>query len=311
MEQNSGKAYFVAIATNLVLGYAYVSGKILLESLTSLQILVARFIIATITMYLISYKEKIPIVFKNEIYYFLAAFFGNVLSLWMNFAALKYTTATNVGLFGALVPVITALLGYFILREKKLDRFFWLGCLLAMFGVMLIYLNGEGIKIHIIGDAISFLNSIVASVYILLLGRIGKFSYSVLATSRRITLYSLIIVSGLYLISGHRGDWHQLCDKSVILNLFMLGVGSSGLCLVGYSYATSVLGVGKIGIFSYLCVIASVIYASLILHDKMTWNIVLSTVLIIIGTVLSEHGGKSKNQIFRNTTNIKQKENYL
>ena len=79
-------------------------------------------------------------------------------------------------------------------------------------------------------------------------------------------------------------------DGRIIWNLMLLGVGASAVCLASFSYAIKVLGIGKSGIFSYLCVIMSVIFASTILKDELNWRVVTSAVLILSGTILSEKG---------------------
>lgn len=283
------KTYFITIITNIALGYAYISGKILLDKMTSVQILLARFALATIVLNVIYRKEKLKFNIKEEMIYALAAFLGHILSLWLNYQALLYTTTTNVGVLGAIVPMITGVLGYILLKDTKPDLFFWTGCGFAMLGVVLIYI-GDGFELHIVGDTITIASGIFTSIYLVLLGKICKSGHSVAAIGKRLALYSFIILLIVYLVSGDSRDWSALMDPDMIFNILILGIGVSGLCLVGYSYSTKVLGAGRASVFSYLCTISSVIFASVFIGETVRINIVLATALIIAGTFISEQG---------------------
>ena len=245
------KTYFITIITNIALGYAYISGKILLDKMTSVQILLARFALATVVLNIIYRKDKIRFNIKEEILYAAAAFLGNYLSLWLNYQALHYTTTTNVGVLGAIVPMMTGILGYILLKDSKPDAFFWTGCVFAMLGVVLIYI-GDGFELHILGDTIMIASGFFTSLYLVVLGKITKFGHSVGATGKRISFYSFIILGTVYLLSGDSRDWSGLMDAHMIFNLLILGIGISGLCLVGYSYSTKVLGAGRASVVSYL-----------------------------------------------------------
>ena len=289
MSREKEKAYLAAIIPNILLAYAYVSGKILLEKLTPFQLLLARFLLAYFSIYFISFRDRKSFQKKEELF-FAAAGLGNYLSLWMNYVALGYTTATNVGILGAIVPLITGLFGYIFLKEKQLDRFFWSGCVLAIFGVSVIYLKGEGIEIHVIGDTIMLINGVVTAFYSVFVAKINQSGCSAFVASRKINFYSLLYSILFYAVSGDSKDWSGLMDGRIIWNLMLLGVGASAVCLASFSYAIKVLGIGKSGIFSYLCVIMSVIFASTILKDELNWRVVTSAVLILSGTILSEKG---------------------
>lgn len=297
------KVYFITIITNIALGYAYISGKILLDILTPVQVLFARFVLAAIVLSIVYKKEKLAFNIKEETIYALSAFLGNFLSLWLNYKALLYTTTTNVGVLGAIVPMITGIFGYFLLKDSKPDIFFWSGCVFAMLGVVLIYI-GDGFELHILGDTITIASGIAASLYLVLLGKVSQVGHSVGATSKRITFYSLIILGVANFVSGNPGGWSALLDVKMIFNILLLGIGVSGLCLVGYGYSTRVLGAGRASVFSYICTISSVIFSSVVIGEHVGINIIVSTALIIAGTFISERG-----QIFLQFFLPKQHEN--
>ena len=290
------KTYFITIITNIALGYAYISGKILLDILSPVQVLFARFALATLVLNIIYRKEKLKFNIKEELIYAVSAFCGQFFALWLNYQALHYTSTTNVGVLGAIVPMITGIMGYFMLKESKPDIYFWTGCAFALLGVVFIYI-GDGFELHILGDTIMIASGIVTSFYLVLLGKVSGFGHPVAATSKRITFYSFIILGIINLFSGNYGGWSALLDPKMILNLLILGVGISGLCLVGYSYSTRVLGAGRASVFSYICTISSVIFSSIVIGEHVGINVILATALIIAGTFISEQG-KNFVQVF-------------
>lgn len=301
MHTDKNKAYLAIILANTVWSFSSVFGKILLNSLTPLQIILVRFVIGVIILHLFSLRKKLAFNLKEEVYYAFAAFFGVFLYIWLNHIALVYTTATNVGVLSSITPIITGVFGFIFLNEKQLDRFFWIGSLMAMFGVMLIYLTGLDFKVNIIGDTIVLVNDVIWSVYAILLGKINQFGHSTMVVNRRINQYGLSYIVIAYVVTNDSRDWSGLLDKWVLIYLIILGIGASALCFVGWCYSVKILGAGRTGIFTYFGVVLMVFLSSLILGDRMNVKMFIAIGLILIGTIFSEQG---KN-VFKNRGRVK------
>ncbi len=304
MHTDKEKAYIAVILSNTVWSYSAVSGKFLLQSLTPLQIILVRFAIGVVVLSLFSFKEKIPFHVKEEFYYALTGFFGIFLYVWLNHVALIYTTATNVGVLSAITPIITGLFGYIFLKEKQLDRFFWIGSVIAMIGVMLIYLSGMEFKVNIIGDTIVLVNGIIWSVYAVLLGKINQFGYSVMAINRKVNMYGFLFIAIAYIVTNDSREWSGLFDKGIIPNLLILGIGASALCFAGWSYSVKILGAGRTSIFSYFGVILIVFLSSIFLGDRLDGKMMVAICLILLGTIFSEQGKNIVSYINKNNVEL-------
>ncbi|WP_374668388.1 DMT family transporter [Acinetobacter sp.] len=70
------------------------------------------------------------------------AAFGMVLYQGLSYSAAHYTTATNMGIINAFIPVFTILVSIFILKEWP-NRFAVAGCCISFFGLMLVIAKGQ------------------------------------------------------------------------------------------------------------------------------------------------------------------------
>ena len=70
------------------------------------------------------------------------AAFGMVLYQGLSYSAAHYTTATNMGIINAFIPVFTILVSVFILKEWP-NRFALLGCLISFSGLLLVIAKGH------------------------------------------------------------------------------------------------------------------------------------------------------------------------
>lgn len=70
------------------------------------------------------------------------AAFGMVLYQGLSYSAAHYTTATNMGIINAFIPVFTILVSVFLLKEWP-NRFALLGCLISFSGLLLVIAKGH------------------------------------------------------------------------------------------------------------------------------------------------------------------------
>jgi len=65
------------------------------------------------------------------------AAFGMVLYQGLSYSAAHYTSATNMGIINAFIPVFTIVVSIFILKEWP-SRFALAGCLISFLGLLLV-----------------------------------------------------------------------------------------------------------------------------------------------------------------------------
>lgn len=292
MLTDKSKAYLAIAGSVLVWSTTSISTKILLRSLEPLQVMLIRFALGTLVLFLIWPKPLKEFGGKRELYYMMAGLTGVCMYFWMDHIALKYTTVTNVSVLTAITPVLTAAAAYFFLKEKELKGTFWIGALICLAGVVIYYLTGSSMKIHLLGDTIALASSFVWAVYSVFLTKISKFGLPLVQTTRRINLYGLGFMTILYLISGEKMNWSAVFEPISILNFIYLAAGASSLCFVAWSYALKIAGAGKTNVCSYFGVAVTIVFSAIILGERIGTAGILSAVMIMLGVVIAEQGDR-------------------
>lgn len=280
--------HLIAFGTVFIWGITFVSTKILLASFTPAEILFIRFSLGFAALFII-YPKFAPIYnIKNELLFILAGFFGIFLYLILENTALSYTFASNVGLLVSISPFISALLAYIFLKDEKLKPLFFMGIVLALFGVSMIIFNGTIVlELNPAGDILALLAAASWSVYSLFVKKISFLNIHPIQSTRKIFFYGLLFTLPYLLWTGMSLDIKAFTIPKNILNLMFLGIGASALCFVTWSQAVRFLGTVKTSIYIYFIPVMTVISSIIILDEKLTFYSFTGIILIILGLVIS------------------------
>lgn len=280
--------HLIAFGTVFIWGITFVSTKILLESFSPAEILFIRFSLGFAALFII-YPKFAPVYnLKNESLFIFAGLFGICLYLLLENTALSYTLASNVGLLVSISPFISAVLAYLFLKEEKLKPLFFVGIVLALFGVAMIIFNGTIVlELNPAGDILALLAAASWAVYSLFVKKISYLNIHPIQSTRKIFFYGLIFTLPYLLWSGFKADLEAFTITKNILNLMFLGIGASALCFVTWSQAVKLLGTVKTSIYIYFIPVMTVISSIIILNEKLTFYSFTGIILIILGLIIS------------------------
>jgi drug/metabolite transporter (DMT)-like permease len=294
--------HLFALFSCIVWGTTFISTKILLKDFSPIEILVFRFLIATLALFLI-YPHRLKVTNRKHEWYFIGAgLCGVTLYFLLENIALTYTLASNVGVIVSVAPFFTAILAHLFLDGERLKPQFFLGFVLAIIGIFLISFNGETVlKLNPLGDILTVLAAAVWAVYSVLVKKIGSFHYHTIPSTRRIFLYGLMfMIPALFLF---KSDWNvsditRFASPTNAFNILYLGLGASALCFVTWNSAVRILGAVKTSAYIYLGPVITIVTSVLVLHEKITWITLTGTVLALAGLFVSEHkSSTADNQI--------------
>ena len=91
-------------------------------------------------------------------------------------------------------------------------------------------------------------------------------------------------------------NFQAFTEPKYLFNILYLGLCASALCFATWNYATKILGAVKTSIYIYLIPVVTIITSILILKEPITWMSLAGTVFAIVGLVLSEYRGKTKDE---------------
>ena len=296
-QNNKLAAHIVAILTSLIWGTTFISTKIVLRDLEPLEVLVYRFIIGYIGIVLLAPKPLAFEGFKKEIWYFLAGFTGVTLYFLCENVALTSTLASNVGVIVSTAPMFTAILAFLFLKTEKPGKYFFIGFLIAISGILLInYKQTTQFHISPVGDLLAVGAAFVWAIYSIILKKHIQLSKNMIAVTRRILFYGLITMIPCGLFMGFSFDSLRTLQGLTIANLLYLGLGASTICYLTWNYSVEKLGALKASVYIYMVPAITIFASVLILKEPLTLTIVAGGSLTILGLVISEKKTKNKEK---------------
>lgn len=282
--------HLLAVITIFIWGTTFISTKILLESISPIEILFLRFTIGFIILSIV-YPHRLKIKDRKQEFYFAAAgLCGVTLYFLMENIALTYTLASNVGVIISIGPFFTAIFAHLFLDGEKLKLQFFVGFVIALVGISLISFNGyDTLKLNPLGDILAALAAIVWACYSVLTKKISGFHHNTVQSTRRIFFYGLIFMIPALFIFGFNPNISTLIKPINLFNILFLGLGASALCFVTWNSALKMLGAVKTSVYIYMVPVITIVTSILVLKEKITGIAVLGIVLTLVGLFISEN----------------------
>ncbi len=286
----------LALFCVFVWGVTFISTKVLLRYFDPTSILIYRLIICVVFLFILS-----PRLFKldkilHEIYFLLAGASGITFYFLLENFAVKYTSATSVGIIVALAPMFTMLFCTIAFKETKISINLIIGFIIAITGIVLMSLDSlkNDSSISVKGVVLASMAMLCWGFYSCFVKKINNLGYDGVKVTRRIMIYGLLLLIPFHFIL--KGDFNVSALKhyKVVLNILFLGLVASALCFVFWNYAVLQIGPIKCNIYLYLSPTITMIFSCIILHEKINLLIVIGMLLSILGLFISS------NLLFKN-----------
>lgn len=284
----SGKTslgYLFALFTVVVWGATFIASKQLLAFYTPARIMLMRFILAYIALWVIRPRPlKLPR--KLELRFAALGLLGCSVYFLTENTALLHTTAANVSIIVSAAPILTAVIAHFN-TDEKLHRNTLLGFLTAFSGVVLVVFNGAFVlRVSPKGDILALLSACCWAAYSVLLRNMPPELDPILVT-RRTMLWGLITAVPMA-IPGGPFSLAPLAAPLPLFDLLFLGLIGSALCYVLWGRAFAILGVVPTNNCLYLIPFVTIAVAGLTLKEPVSPAAIAGAGLITAGVVLAQ-----------------------
>jgi drug/metabolite transporter (DMT)-like permease len=272
-------------------GVTFVYTKLLLiAGLTAAQIFVLRFIMAYLLLLVYSLIRKqfrlFASVWQDELLMVALGVTGGSLYFLTENSAMIYTTTTNTSLIVCLCPLIAALLIALFFRSMRLHGIQIVGTVIAAIGVCIVVLNGHFV-LHLspLGDMLAFGACLCWAFYSLLMIPAGQ-RYDTLFITRKVFFYGLLSMIPYFLVFPDLPSLSVVLRIDVLANLLFLGCVASMLCFLAWNWVIKKLGAVIVTNYVYFNPVTTVIFAWLILAERITIYFLVGTLLILAGMYL-------------------------
>jgi drug/metabolite transporter (DMT)-like permease len=289
------KGYIALLLTSVLWGTTWVASKSALQYLPGLQLSYLRQFIAggSFLIYFIGFKKQpLPTLkdLKSLLVMSILMFvFANALSTW----GLKFLPTGLAALIGALYPIIVVAIEWIFYKKRDVNKLTIIGLLIGIFGVFFVFYENMGNQIDsntLFGLALSFfaifcwsLGTVFLSKHQLSINPYYGMGWKMMIGSIILFLCTNVTTQVVPLREISFNTW---------MSLFYLIIIGSIISFIAFIYSLKVLPAAVASLYAYANPIVATITAGIVLHEKITLNILLGTAITILGVYIVNHSIK-------------------
>jgi drug/metabolite transporter (DMT)-like permease len=292
------KYHILAAITALIWGSTLISSKLLLDAgMTPAEIMMCRFLLGYLFLWILYPRTHRIRDWRDEGIFCLMGLFGGTVYFLAENTALYYTHTTNVALICATVPIVTAVLSHFIIKNERLTNRFFVGSIIAFAGVALVVLNGNFyLKLSPKGDILTFVAVLSWALYCVF-QKLLRGKHNTIFITRNIFFYGMLTMLPYFLfVEPFKFTLEGFSNPVVWGNLCFLGLIASAICYYIWNLAINHIGVVKTNNYVYFLPLVTIIVASIFLKEHITIFSAIGTALIIGGLLWTSKKNISKKQ---------------
>ena len=287
MKQNVARYYILAILVIIVWSSTFISTKVLLSAFTPVEILVYRFALAYLLLFIVYPHVHRPESLKTELKLFFAGVTGGSAYFLAENFALSYSYASNVALLVSTAPIITAVLAHFLLKGEGIRRRAYVGAVIAFSGAALVILNGKFVlRLNPLGDLLAIASALSWAIYSVIVRDLDT-KYSSYYITRKIFFYTLLTISPVLFLSPARFDFSPLLDIRLSANLLFLAVFASCGAYVVWNRVIWSLGATKANNLIYFIPLLTLVESVALLGEPLTPYALAGAALIFSGVYIT------------------------
>ena len=272
------------ILVTVIWGGGFVASDMALESMKPFQIMMVRFLLASVLMGVISWgqrkgEEKLkdrPGAIKAGVLMGVTLFMGFAFQI----IGLQYTTPSKNAFLTALNVVIVPFIAFVILK-KKIGAKGIIGAVMSVFGVALLSLNGNFTVS--LGDGLTLLCAVGFAFQIFFTSEfVKKYPASVL---NMVQMFTAFVLSAISLMIFGENDF-QVTTQGWLSALY-LGVVSTTICYLLQTACQKYIDETKAAIILSMESVFGTIFSILILHEVVTVRMVIGCAVILAAVIIS------------------------
>ena len=235
---------------------------------------------------------------KEEAVFLLLGVSGGSLYFIAENSSLMYTQASNTSFLVSSTPLLTAILtlafgrfgrGRFADNVEKFHAgwLFAAGTVLALGGMGLMIFEGSRIQLSAKGDLLAIGAALVWAVYSIFMGRM-ILDYGTTTVTRKVFFYGLLTIIPFLCLCPDSFSLSILGRTRVWTNLLFLGLVASLGCYLVWNLVINKLGNVTATNYLYLNPIFTLIFAMILLGERMTPLAATGAAAIMLGVICAD-----------------------
>ena len=268
---------------------SFVWSKLAFETYNPFTVLFFRLSTATLTLFAFSklfgvlqkvkksdFKVLLFLSFFEPFLYFLGENFG-----------LQLVSASTAAIIIATIPLFMPLLGFYFFNES-VSRNNIIGIIISIVGVLFVIINKNfSLSGNPWGFALLFLAVFSALSYTVVLKRVS-YKYNGFTIVSWQNLIASIAFFPFFFISDFKEFQTIGIFRTDFIYILLLGILASNIAFLLYTHALKFFGVAKIGVFTNLIPIFTILVSFFIFDEQLDFLKYIGIILVLIGLFLSE-----------------------
>lgn len=276
-------ANILLLLTVIIWGWSFVATKICLEYLTPVETIGLRLLVGVPTLLILLKFRKVRLNLNYRHCNLSLAALIIAAHFIIQSTGLKYTSATNTGWIIALIPLIVAVLAFFILKES-LVRKLLIGILIASLGVLLLISKGNPGNLGWLrsgGDWLILISAHTWAFYTIVTRDLSR-SRDPLGLTFSLLLPAAVIFLSIMIFTS---DWARIIHLPVkiLAAVIFLGILATALAHWFWQVGVSKLGAARAGVYLYLEPVATTALAVPYLNETYGLLTVIGGFLVLFG----------------------------
>jgi len=293
MTRQTFKGHLFALVTVAIWSSTFIISKVILEELSPLQVLLARFLVALAALSALYPHFAKPVSWREE-GLFLAI--GTALAAYFLFEnrALQLTYAANVSLIDATIPLLTGLLAFVLFKKRLFGVRSAAGLVLAYLGVFLIIRHSQqssGLALG--GDLLALGAAVMFAVYSLLMEK-TRHGLHLVQLTRKVFVYAFAVLAVFALVS-HQPLMVRSVSAGTVAGIVFLGIAASSLAFILWNQAIRAIGPARTNQYIYFSPLLTTLLSAILLHEPVSLYTGAGAALILTGLILADRAGQSKS----------------
>lgn len=272
-------AYLELLFVSFMWGVSTILLKMYIDKIPPFHLLLGRFFIASLTLFLFSPK-KILSIKKDDIKigFILGFLIFAVYALYI--LGLERTSASKSGFLAALSVLFIPILESFL--KKRMPTFWTIICIVSsIFGLYLISgMNGDSLNF---GDILVIICTFIYTIYIIILDRYGNDKDNYILSFIQLLI---VTISSLFFSIIFEGLNFTLLEENIFV-IIIIGVFSTGLTTYLQTKAQKVASPESVGIILLGEPLFTLILAYIFLHETILLRGLIGSGLIILSLVIA------------------------
>lgn len=283
------KAFFATLAAlgaQIIFGFSFMFTKIALNHASPMTVIANRYMVAFLglTVVMIFTKTKIKLQ-KNIWKLIVMSTFQPLLYFLFETYGIKMTTSAFSSIMISLIPVVSMIGGIFVLKELP-SLLQYVFTALSVGGVVIVALAGNSDGTVTAFGILLLLGAVISSVAYNIISRKISNEFTAFERTYAMTIVGLVCFILISLVENFKNPENLIISFSSLTYtsaILYLGIVSSVFAFLLLNFANTYLPVAKTTVFSNITTVVSVIAGAIFLDEKLSVEVVMATVMIIIG----------------------------